>query len=112
MSREMFSYCKQCGQGFFYQRKGYHSRPRVFCDRCLSEHKREANRERQRAYRARQREAKISQLKQPSDNPPRPVAIGTRASVARTAPATPEGGLYADMPNPGRTAKRKAIGLP
>ena len=112
MSQEMCAHCRRCERDFFYSRRGLHSRPRVYCDACLHVHRQEATKLRVRAYRQRQREAKEANHKQPDDNSPRPVADGSRKGTARATPRPVAGGLFAGVPNPGRTTKRKAMGLP
>ena len=112
MTQEMFSQCKECGNGFFYTRVGLHSRIRVYCDKCKRAHVRAANNARQRRFRDRKREAENPTNKQPGDNPPRLARDGSRDAVSRASVAPSTRGMFATLPDPGRTAKRKAMGLP
>jgi len=101
--------CGSCGRWFFYTAR---TRPRQFCNECAEYRKAESNKARQRAFRQRKREAQTTSHKQPDDRLPRPVADGSRASVARATVQPQPGGLFASVPNPGRAIKRKALGLP
>lgn len=112
MTQEMFSTCAECGNGFFYSRVGLHSRKRVYCDKCKREHVRASNKARQRAYRSRRVEQENTANKQPGDKSPRLARDGSHDAVSCASVVSPKNGMFANIPDPGRTAKRKAMGLP
>jgi len=108
----VFSCCKTCRAEFFYVRTNPHGRKRTTCDKCAVTHKRQLVKDRVAAYRKRQREAAKQRSKQPSGKKPRPVPVGTREGTERATPKRKAAGLFAELPEPNRTSKRKALGLP
>lgn len=93
--------CVLCGRYFYFEVK---TRPPKYCWECAREAARMSNRDRQRAFRDRQREKEKGDQKQPGDIPPQLVAIGDRP--------VPTGGMYSNFPEPNRATNRKRVGLP
>jgi AhpD family alkylhydroperoxidase len=110
MRRIMFSTCRICQRGFYYERVGLHSRLRQYCDDCIVAHRRAASRERVRRCRAKKKQIADDTQKQPSGDRPGSSVWDTREASERATPSTGRG-LFAQLPDPGRTQKRKAFGL-
>jgi hypothetical protein len=108
----VYGRCKLCRAEFFYVRTNPHGRKRTTCDNCVTKHKRDLVKARVAAYRQRQREAQNQRSKQPSGKKPRPVPVGSREGTERATPKRKAGGIFAELPEPNRTSKRKALGLP
>lgn len=101
--------CKSCGRYFFRVAK---TRRPQYCQECADYRKRESNRSRQRDFRRRHAKRKNRRNEQPSGKTPRPVALDTRADLRAFTPTRTGSGLFATLPDPGRTQKRKRLGLP
>jgi hypothetical protein len=104
--------CGRCKQSFYYVRDNPHGRKRGYCDTCDPKVKIQSNRDRQAAYKKRQRQLRETTTKQTDDSPPRPVSIGMARDTEPYTPTTPAGGMYATTPEPHRTASRARVGLP
>lgn len=104
--------CGRCHQWFYYARENPHGRKRTTCDACRPDTVKQSNRDRQAAFRQRKREAQKQTTKRAKRKKPQPVVIGSREGTERATPKPTGRGLFADLPDPGRTAKRKAVGLP
>jgi hypothetical protein len=100
--------CQSCGRYFF---RTFKTRRPVFCLECSEYRAREANKARQRAFRQRQREAAKSQHEKAAAELPRPVRSGRPKGATRPVSDPASVGLYADMPDPGRTTNRRKVGL-
>lgn len=111
MAAEMFSKCRECGNGFFYSRVGLHSRLRVYCDRCKRKHVREAGKLRQRKHREHKRDVVRSDSKGHDEALSRPSADGSRDAVSRAVSGIEGRGMYAASPEPTRSIQRKKVGL-
>lgn len=109
---EMFSFCKGCRSGFFYQRNGSHSRLREWCDECAPDHFAQLNRDRVAKHRKAKRAAQTPPNKRTGDKATRPVR-GGKPKPKRPAVKRPVGnGLFASDPEPQRSTKRAKMGLP
>lgn len=106
--------CVRCHRRFSDVKSDRRAPDRMYCPQCGPVVKREQTRQRVREYRKRQRGQTPEKAanKRPDDNLPRPAADGSRSAVLRATPALAGRGLFGDMPDPGRTVKRKAMGLP
>ncbi len=93
--------CELCGQYFTAR---VVTRPPRYCWLCGREAKRMANRDRQRAWRERQRAAKNPRQKRQSEATPLPVRGGGSLP-------TSDRGMYSGVPEPERTNKRRKVGL-
>ena len=101
--------CRSCGRYFF---RTYRTRPPVYCLDCAEYTAKEGNKARQRAFRQRRKAKTETPAKRDSGVPPRPVVGGSLGSVPSAIPLQAGKGLYSDLPEPGRTTKRKRVGLP
>ena len=104
--------CTDCRQWFYYVRTNPHGRKRTTCDDCATKHKQSLVQKRVQRFRARQKEQQKPASKRRRAEKPRPVPVGSREDTERATPEHKPGGLFADLPEPGRTTKRKAVGLP
>lgn len=103
-SERILGPCVLCGR-YFYGRSI--TRPPKYCWECREFAKRENNRNRQRSYRQRRKEADKTAANSREPEAARPVAGCGREDVRATSPR----GLFADLPEPTRSNRRQEVGL-